>query len=106
MVDSVFFTDTVTVLRLSTTTRGNGGEIVKTFTTLVDLSASFQNLKGNWIEVNGVAKYNIVPMCFTEWSTVVRKDDRIRFENVDYEILNVGKGFGDHLEIALQYRST
>jgi hypothetical protein len=104
-MDSIFFTDSVTIYRSTSSTSGLGGESVKTFTTHLTVSGSFQNASGDWSNKNDQEAFRKDKRFFCNVVDVL-EGDKIRYNSVDYEVTNVSNMWGHHLEVDLQRRST
>lgn len=102
---SRFYNDTVTLLKLAETT-DTGGEILKTYSTYCDIIGSFQTNSGQWSENNDILAYRKTKTFYCDVSYQINDYDMIRYNSIDYEIIDVANQFGHHLEVSLQKRST
>jgi hypothetical protein len=103
---SDYFNDTIIVLRYSTnSTKGIGGEIVRTYTTYIKVNGSFQNISGGWSQVKNIDAFRKTKKFFCNCVDII-DTDRIQYQDKIYEINNVSNIMNHHLEIDLQIRST
>jgi hypothetical protein len=103
-VNSRYFNDSVIVYR-SSSTRGSGGEIIKTYSTYLDVVGSFQNGSGQMGIINNQFAFRKTKRFFCNIVDIL-DTDRIIYSGKTYEIVNVANVAGHHLEIDLQARST
>lgn len=104
-MNSDFFTEVATIERFSTFTRGNGGEIIETWTSQFDINGSFQKTSGEWTIVDGQRAFRKERMFYCDIADIYDKD-RLIINSRTYEIREIQNVFNHHLEIELEYRST
>lgn len=102
---SYFFTDTITVFRSTSETRGNGGEIIKTWSSYIDVIGSFQYQTGNRQDNNNIETYVNNISFYSEIVDITEKD-YIKYDGKTFDIVDIIKPFNHHMEISLQFRST
>lgn len=103
-MNSKFFSDTIIVYR-STSTRGAGGEIIKTWSSYIDVVGSFQNASGIQSLINNQNAFRKTKNFYCNIVDIL-DTDRIVYGSKTYEITNVSNVTDHHMEIQMAIRST
>lgn len=102
---SRFFKDIVTVMK-STSVRGSGGEVVKSWSSQFDIAGSFQTNNIEWSVINNQEAHRRTNTFYCDYTTSILEADRIKYDSQTYEIIGVNSPNKHHTEITLKNRST
>ncbi len=104
-MDSRYLTETITVFRSTSSTRGVGGQIIKTWSSYIDVMGSFQNASGIESIINNQNAFRKTKKFYCNIVDIL-DTDQIVYDGKYYQINNVSNIWDHHLEIDMQIRST